>query len=62
MITTMPIMEKKDIKLLLHHVEKKLVKKLHEKPSQEALDRLALFAGFEDWDSFRKEMHESEEQ
>lgn len=48
-----------DIKSLLAKVEHKLVKSIHEKPSKEALDRLAIFAGFQDWDSFHKELHES---
>lgn len=52
---------KKDIKVLLQEVEKKLVKRIHERPSREALDRLALFVGFQDWDSFQKEIHEGEE-
>lgn len=50
---------KRDIKALLHEVEKKLVKRIHERPSREALDHLALFVGFQDWDSFQKELHES---
>lgn len=50
---------KKNIKLLMAHVEKKLYKRLHERPSRETLDRLALFAGFQDWDSFCREMHEN---
>lgn len=53
---------KKDIKLLLKHVEKALQKRLHEKPSKDTLNRLAIFAGFQDWESFRKEMHEGEEE
>lgn len=28
-----------------------------ERPSQETLDRLALFIGFQDWKSFQKELH-----
>lgn len=52
---------KRDIRLLLGHVERTLHKKLHESPSRETLDRLALFAGFQDWDSFRKEMHKEPE-
>ncbi len=48
-----------ELKALLSKVEQKLVKSVHEKPSKEALDRLAIFAGFQDWDSFRKQLHES---
>jgi len=53
---------KKDIKILLSHVEKKIVGTLHERPSKEALDRLAIFAGFQDWESFRKEINGTDEQ
>ena len=53
---------KKDIKLLLAHIEKKLLKKLNERPSQETLDKLALLAGFQDWESFQKEIHEKREE
>lgn len=49
---------KKDIKTLLLQVEKKLVKRVHERPSKETLDHLALFVGFQDWESFQKELHE----
>lgn len=52
---------KKDIKCLLAEVESKLVKRIHERPSKDALDRLALFVGFQDWESFRKELHEGED-
>ena len=48
-----------EIKSLLLKVEQKLVKTVHERPSKEALDRLAIFAGFQDWESFRKEFHET---
>lgn len=51
---------KKDVTLLLKHVEKKIVTTLHERPSKEALDRLAIFAGFQDWESFRKEINGNE--
>lgn len=47
--------------MLLSHVEQKLVKTIHERPSKEARDRLALFAGFQDWESFRRELHEGED-
>jgi len=38
---------------------KKVVDYLHgkEKPKKETLDRLALFVGFQDWDSFRDALH-----
>lgn len=52
---------KKDIKTLLSHVEQKLIKRMHEKPSKRTLDHLALFVGFQDWDSFQKELHEGED-
>lgn len=51
---------KKDIKSLLMEVEKKLVKRMHERPSKETLDHLALFVGFQDWDSFQRELHEAD--
>jgi hypothetical protein len=51
---------KKDVKILLSHVEKKIVDTLHERPSKEALDKLAIFAGFQDWESFRKEINGEE--
>ena len=51
---------KKDIKALLMEVEKKLVKRVHERPSQETLDRLALFAGFQNWRTFQRELHGGE--
>lgn len=28
-----------------------------EKPSKETLDKMALFAGFQDWESFQKALH-----
>ncbi len=49
---------KKDVKLLLTHVEQKLIKTIHEHPSKEALNRLAIFAGFQDWESFRREIRQ----
>ena len=52
---------KKDISRLLAEVESKLLKRIHERPSKEALDRLALFVGFQDWESFRKELHEGDD-
>ena len=52
---------KKDIKSLLQRVETRLVKRVHERPSKETLDHLAMFIGFQDWDSFQKELHENPE-
>lgn len=46
-----------DIKTLLGKVENKLAKK----PSKELLDKLAIFAGFQDWESFREEVKEKED-
>ena len=46
----------KNITLLLARVEHKLQRRLAEKPSRETLDRLALFVGFQDWDSFCQEV------
>lgn len=51
---------KRDIRLLLTRVEHKLQSALHERPSRETLDRLALFVGFQDWESFCKEMRSNE--
>ena len=42
--------------MLLARVEHKLQRRLAEKPSRETLDRLALFVGFQDWDSFCQEV------
>lgn len=50
---------KKDIKSLLQRVETRLIKRMHERPSKETLDNLAVFIGFQDWDSFQKELHEN---
>lgn len=52
---------KKDVKKLLSAVEQKLVRRLHERPSRETLDHLALFVGFQDWESFQKELHEGDD-
>lgn len=52
---------KKDIKALLGQVEQKLVKRMHEKPSKATLDNLALFVGFQDWESFQHKLHEAPE-
>lgn len=51
---------KRDIRLLLTHVEHKLQSAFHERPSRETLDRLALFVGFQDWESFCKETRSAE--
>ncbi len=53
---------KKDIKSLLTQVEQKLVRRMHERPSKETLNHLALFVGFQDWESFQREIHEDNEQ
>lgn len=50
-----------DVKALLDRLEKKLVSSLHEHPSKEMLDRLSILAGFQDWESFKKEIKEGEE-
>jgi len=50
---------KRDIKVLLAQVERKLVRRMHERPSAETLNHLALFVGFQDWDSFQRELHET---
>lgn len=38
---------------------KKVIDYLHgiEKPKKETLDKLSLFVGFQDWDSFQKALH-----
>ena len=48
-------MEKKRIELrkLLEAVEKEILKK----PNKKVLDRLSLFAGYQDWDGFQKALH-----
>lgn len=51
----------KDVKALLDHLEKKIITSLHERPSKEMLDRLSILAGFQDWESFKKEINEGEE-
>ncbi len=52
----------KDVKVLLEHLEKKIAASLHEHPSREMLDRLSILAGFQDWESFKKEINEGEEE
>ena len=49
------VMEKKRhaLRKLLEAVEKELVKK----PNRKTLDRLALLAGFQDWQSFQDALH-----
>lgn len=51
-----------DVRALLDRLEKKLVSSLHERPSKEMLDRLSILAGFQDWESFKKEINEGEEE
>ncbi|MBQ8988901.1 MAG: hypothetical protein IJ067_04350 [Prevotella sp.] len=48
-------MEKKRaaLKKLLEAVEKEILRK----PDRKALDRLSLFVGFQDWDSFQDALH-----
>lgn len=48
-------MEKKRVALrkLLEAVEKEILKK----PDKKALDRLSLFVGFQDWESFQDALH-----
>ena len=48
-------MEKKRaaLKKLLEGVEKEILRK----PDRKALDRLSLFVGFQDWDSFQDALH-----
>lgn len=48
-------MEKKRIALrkLLDAVEKEILRK----PDKKALDRLSLFVGFQDWESFQDALH-----
>lgn len=57
--------EKVSAKLAKHHIHlnSKSLKKLwdylasKEKPSKKALDRMALFAGFQSWKDFQKAIH-----
>ncbi|MBR6826750.1 MAG: hypothetical protein IKM76_01125 [Prevotella sp.] len=48
-------MEKKRVALrkLLEAVEKEILRK----PDKKALDRLSLFVGFQDWESFQDALH-----
>ena len=48
-------MEKKRLALkkLLEAVEKEILRK----PDKKALDRLSLFVGFQDWESFQDALH-----
>ena len=48
-------MEKKRLALkkLLEAVEKEIIRK----PGRKALDRLSLFVGFQDWESFQEALH-----
>ncbi len=52
---------RQDVKVLLDHLERKIVSSLHEHPSREMLDRLSILAGFQDWESFKKEINEGED-
>ncbi len=49
-----------DVRELLSHIERKIVSSLHERPSKEMLDRLSILAGFQDWESFKKEINEGD--
>lgn len=49
-----------DVKHLLTAVETKLVRRIHEKPSKDALDKLAMFVGYQNWESFQQELHEGD--
>lgn len=48
-------MEKKSkaLKKLLEAVEKEILKK----PNQKTLDKLSLFVGYQDWESFQEAVH-----
>ena len=43
----------KGTKKLLEAVEKEIIRK----PDRKALDRLSLFVGFQDWESFQEALH-----
>ena len=49
------VMEKKRqaLRKLLEAVEKEILKK----PDKKTLDRLSLFVGFQDWESFQEALH-----
>jgi hypothetical protein len=45
--------KRKALRKLLEAVEKEILKK----PDKKALDRLSLFVGFQDWESFQEALH-----
>ena len=45
--------KRKALKKLLEAVEKEILKK----PSQKTLDKLSLFVGYQDWESFQEAVH-----
>lgn len=45
--------KRKALKKLLEAVEKEILRK----PDKKALDRLSLFVGFQDWESFQDALH-----
>lgn len=45
--------KRKALRKLLEAVEKEILKK----PDKKALDRLSLFVGFQDWESFLEALH-----
>lgn len=51
------IPQKDNLKLLLQEVEKKLAKR----PSREALDKLSIFVGYQNWQSFLDSFEEEKQ-
>ena len=45
--------KRKALKKLLEAVEKEILKK----PNQKTLDKLSLFVGYKDWESFQEAVH-----
>ena len=45
--------KRKALKKLLEAVEKEILKK----PNQKMLDKLSLFVGYQDWESFQEAVH-----
>ena len=45
--------KRKALRKLLEAVEKEILKK----PDKKTLDRLSLFVGFQDWESFQEALH-----
>ncbi|MBP3229242.1 MAG: hypothetical protein J6M40_00675 [Prevotella sp.] len=45
--------KRKALKKLLEAVEKEILKK----PNQKTLDKLSLFVGYQDWESFQEAVH-----